>query len=838
MSTGTRAGSGNEASRAPLAGLRVLDMTDPMGMYCTKLLALMGADVIKIEPPGGDPARNVGPFAQNTPAQNRSLSWLYLNTNKRSITLDVQEKSGHRMFEELAANADILVETFPPGYLSSLDLEYDTLRRLNPRLIHVGITPFGQEGPYSAFKATDLIGQAMGGLVYPTGWEDSPPLQWPSNQAYYLASVHALNGTLIALLHRNKNGRGQFVDVSMQEAIPFAIQNIGVAMYHGSKEVVTRHGSNPRTGPYPTEPGCGVFACKDGHIYVSFKGDHAWTDMANWMAEYGMAGDLTDPKWVDKEERSRNYPHIDEMVSAFTARLTKQELVSRAQKMRMWFLPINTMADVANDPHLRAIGYYSPVSIPGWDGTVDLPGPPWRELDRTGPDVRRAPLPGEHNAEVYTEEVGLDPRGLSLRAATGTTQIHGQEKESAVESTERLPLHGIRVIDLTWFAAGPCATRILSMHGAEVIRVESPRKPDPMRMYLPLAPGSGMNKSHYSSLINGSKLSVSIDYSTPEGLELLKGLLAESDVVINNFSPGVMEALGLGYETVRQLKPDICYASMPLMNTSGPHAQYRGLGRGLLGACGIYSLMRFPSREPGAYSLSYPDATTNPYHTAAIVLAALHRRSRTGEGAQIEVSQFESTIACIGPALLEYAVNGGEPEPLGNRSNTACPHGVFRSLGDDRWCAIAVTTDEEWRSLCEAMEIPELSTDARFETIVHRKRHEDELDALIEQWTSARPPEEVMMLLQSHGVPAGVVQTIADLVDHDPQLKARNHWIEIPHADIGSVKYESSAYHFSEADAMMKSAPMLGEHTGEVLRRLLNLTDESLNELAARNIIK
>lgn len=410
-------------------------------------------------------------------------------------------------------------------------------------------------------------------------------------------------------------------------------------------------------------------------------------------------------------------------------------------------------------------------------------------------------------------------------------------RESDKSPDMRLPLHGIRVVDLTWFAAGPCATRVLSMHGAEVIRVESPRKPDPMRMYLPLAPGSGMNKSHYSSLINVSKLSVALDYATPQGLRLLTQLVAISDVIINNFSPGVMEELGLSYDELAKIRPDICYVSMPLMNSSGPYAGYRGLGRALLAACGVFNLMTFPGRAPGAYSLSYPDATTNPYHTAALVLAAIHRRNRTGRGAHIEVSQFESTIACVGSLLLEYTATGQEPAPMGNRSISSCPQGVYRCLGDDRWCAIEVTNDDEWSSLCEVIGRTDLIRDPRFRTVATRKNNEDELDSVIEQWTCERTPEAVMEALQARGVPAGVVQNIGDLVDRDPQLRARHHWVEIPHAEIGTVMYEAPAYRFSDVGAVLKSAPLFGEHTRDVLKRLLDLTEPQIEELAAAKVI-
>lgn len=401
-----------------LQGVRVLDMAGPLGMYCTKILGLMGADVVKVEPPGGDPTRKTAPFYEDVPNDDRSLPWFYLNTDKRSITLNIETASGKWLLERLVNRFDILVETFSPDYLSSHNLGYQHLSAINPALIHAAITPYGQSGPYAGYKGSDLTGQAMGGLIYPTGWPDTPPLQWPGWQANYLASMHALPGILIALLDRDSCGEGQFIDVSMHESIPFALQNIGSAMYHGAKQVVGRQGSNPRVGAYPTEPGCGIFACKDGYVYVSWQ-DRSWRALVAWMEEYGSAGELNDPKWTDKQERSKHYAVIDKAVAEFVSQLTKHELVSRAQDLRMWFLPVNTMTDVANDTHLRAVGFYAPVSVPAWGTIIDVPGAPWREMGQEGPRPQRAPGPGEHNMEIYRDELGLNVDEIVALAAGG-----------------------------------------------------------------------------------------------------------------------------------------------------------------------------------------------------------------------------------------------------------------------------------------------------------------------------------------------------------------------------------------------------------------------------------
>ncbi len=376
------------------------------------------------------------------------------------------------------------------------------------------------------------------------------------------------------------------------------------------------------------------------------------------------------------------------------------------------------------------------------------------------------------------------------------------------------------------------------MHGAEVIKIESTKRLDGVRRAEPVKNNASLNAGYYFAAINPSKRGITLNLSTREGAEAARSLLAVTDVVVNNFGPGVMERVGLGYEDCRKIRPDVIYLSMPVMGP-GPHRHHRGVGVAMLSASGLQWLTGYPERPPGAYAMSFPDATSNPYHGAAAILAALHHRAVTGQGQAIELSQYESTICLAGTALLEQLANEHSTMgQKGNRSDRACPHGIFRCKGDDRWCAIAVTNDEEWGALCGVIGRTELTQDPRFKTFQDRKRHEDQADTILQEWTCGRAPEEVMTVLQKAGVPAGVVASAEDLMTRDPQLRARGHWVELEHPELGKSMYEAPAYKLSAAPPDIRRAPLMGEHNDYVYQDLLGISQEQADEYLVKGVFE
>lgn len=390
-------------SPGSLSDVRVLDLAGPIGIYCTKLLADLGADVIRIEPPGGDPVRNLGPFFKDDVHPEKSLYWFHMNTSKRGITLNLETSDGVAIFKRLAGRSDMIVETFKVGYLDSIGLGYAVLSAANPGLILVSITGFGQTGPWKDYKACDMVGLAVGGLLYSCGWPDLPPMRVHGSQAYHQTSVNAASGALVALYHKTMTGEGQHVDVSMQEAVPLSLQT-GVLPYEIGGVVSRRHG-----GEYSPDHGgaFGVFPCKDGYVDIRLRWNR-WDEMVRWMDSEGMAGDLKEEKYKDLFYRTKPevVAHINELVTSFLMRHTGRELYEENQRRRVVIGPVQTAAQVAADPQLNARDYFVDVEHPELGTTLKYLGVPYRLSETPARISRRAPLIGEHNYEIYEQELG------------------------------------------------------------------------------------------------------------------------------------------------------------------------------------------------------------------------------------------------------------------------------------------------------------------------------------------------------------------------------------------------------------------------------------------------
>jgi benzylsuccinate CoA-transferase BbsF subunit len=402
----------------------------------------------------------------------------------------------------------------------------------------------------------------------------------------------------------------------------------------------------------------------------------------------------------------------------------------------------------------------------------------------------------------------------------------------------RLPLEGIRVTDFCWIGAGSYATKILGDLGAEVVKIESSKALDQLRTGGPFKDRKkGVNRSGYFADRNTSKRSITVNMKHPRALELVKTLIAKSDIVANNFTPGVMERFGLGYEQVRALKPDVIYLSMSMNGQEGPETKYLGYGASMAAVTGLTYLTGVPGRPPVGTGTNYPDHIPNPTHGAFAVLAALRYRRRTGKGQQIDLAQVEPMTALLGPTLLDHAVNGHNQACIGNRHAWAAPHGVYPCAGEDRWIAIAVMSDAQWRALVEVLGSPAWARETRWDDGADRHRAGDELDKLIGRETSNWQAEKLMTSLQAKGVSAGIVQNSEDVITRDPQLAHRRHWIKLKHAEMGETIYNGPPFRFSRTAAGLRApAPLLGEHTREICAEL-GLSDAEIDELIQLDVL-
>jgi crotonobetainyl-CoA:carnitine CoA-transferase CaiB-like acyl-CoA transferase len=406
----------------PLAGLRVLELADEKGQFCGKLLGDLGADVVKIEPPGGEPNRHVGPFLDDIPHPERSLSFWHYNTSKRSITLHLATADGRQIFSRLAGTADVILETFRPGFLASLELGYESLREQNPRLIMCSLTPFGQTGPWRDYLSSDLLHMAAGGEMASCGYDeadvaDAPPIAPGGGNAWHMGCHFAYMGIMAALVHRTVAGQGQYIDVSIHEACALTTE-AAIANYVYRGEVLRRQtgrhhaaGATPRT-QFRAKDGTYVCALVGGRLNPKFV-----RDLAELLDSYGMAGDLKDPKYQDQAFITANTSHIiDDLVADFIASLPAEEVYHAAQARGFTWGAVRAPEMLLDDGHLHDRGFWKQVEHPEIGRSFVYPGEaaiyngsPWRIS-------RRAPLVGEHNTEIFCDELGLSRGELLVLA--------------------------------------------------------------------------------------------------------------------------------------------------------------------------------------------------------------------------------------------------------------------------------------------------------------------------------------------------------------------------------------------------------------------------------------
>jgi crotonobetainyl-CoA:carnitine CoA-transferase CaiB-like acyl-CoA transferase len=395
------------------------------------------------------------------------------------------------------------------------------------------------------------------------------------------------------------------------------------------------------------------------------------------------------------------------------------------------------------------------------------------------------------------------------------------------------------ILGFSWAIVGPLSLRFFADYGARVIRVETSKRPCVTRTSSPYKNGiPGLNRSGYFNYYNANIMSLSLDMTNPKAQDIARRIAAKADVVMENFTPGVMERWGLGYEDLKKLKPDIIMVRQSGFGLSGPYAGVPAYGMILSAISGLLSLVRKGDEEPLPLGVAAYTDCISPRFAAASVIAALEYRDRTGEGMLIELSQFETAVHFVLPAILEYSIEGREPKRLGNRSKLACPSNVYRCKGEDRFCAIEVLNDDQWKNLCEAMGKSTLSHDPRFLSPEKRKEHEEEVDRIVEEWTSTLSAEEITEILQRRGVPAGIVKDARDLYS-DPQLRWRNMFWELKHSEVGPFTHLGPSFILSKTPARAKRpSPTLGQDTHTILTEIVGISDEELVELVNEAVLE
>jgi benzylsuccinate CoA-transferase BbsE subunit len=389
--------------KAPLSGIRILDLADEKASFCTKLLADMGADVIKVEKPGGDAARNIGPFLKRTPRSRTSLSFFYNNTNKLSITLNLEHKEGRKIFLKLAKKADVIVETFPPNFLESRSLDFETLRSANSKLVLVSVTGFGSQGPRRDYKACDLVLSAFGGQMYVCGSPSSAPLKAFGGQSHYAASLFASLAILLALRQRSKTGRGDHLDISLQASVTATLEHVMHRYF--AEGIIHRRKKNMHWN----NDFC-VLPCKDGFIQATLF--QQWETMIEWLDAEGMAADLKDEKWQDEGYRREHLSHVVEILKKWTATHTRNEIFELAQLMRFPWASVQKPREILQSPQLNARNFFVEQDCPKIGTALKYPGLPYHYASQLRLPNIPAPRPGEHNERIYQQELGMSEKKL------------------------------------------------------------------------------------------------------------------------------------------------------------------------------------------------------------------------------------------------------------------------------------------------------------------------------------------------------------------------------------------------------------------------------------------
>jgi crotonobetainyl-CoA:carnitine CoA-transferase CaiB-like acyl-CoA transferase len=785
-----------------LGHFRILDLTQTNGQYATRLLADLGADVIKVEPPEGAAARGAWPFAGEVEGIERSLAFFHFNTNKRGITLDLTTPQGRETFLRLVHTADAVVQDFSPGRMEELGLGYQVLQAANPGIVLTSITPFGQTGPRAHWKGSDLIIQAISEWMAEASEFSLPPCACPADPTLHIGGAHAAVGILMALWARRKDGEGQHVDASLYQAMVGGVSSVPIARYSIATEIAGGSGAGAKTA------GVNCYRCSDGWVAMNIHFGHLWKRLVEWID----SPLLNDPYWLTSAARNDNVELAEEVIRGFAEAMTVAEFLHGARERGLPVARLNNFAEALQDPQVEARHWIQEVDHPVL-GRVRVPGVSWILSETPARIHHGAPVLGEHTEEVLAE---LTEQAVSRDAAPGSSNGAGA-----------LPLQGIRIVDFTRAWAGPLATRFLADYGAEVIKVESS-----------LFDTQRDGRAAIYTEFNRNKQSITVDLHNPEGQELIKRLVAHSDVVIENFRPGTLERFGLGYEVLKEANPKIILVSMPGYGSTGPARDYASHGANLMANAGVFYVWGHPDSPMESRGRSaYPDFLSGA-QGALVVLAALHWRETTGLGQSIEVAQSESLSAALGVGLLDSLVNGRNWEPSGNRRSFAAPHDVYPCHGIEAYCAITCAEDKEWVAMCEVMDRPELAQDERFTTLAKRLANNDELDQVISEWTRDLTPLQVMHRLQKAGVPAGAVHT-GENIYYDIHLRDRGFMVEVDDPESGIMEVSGLTLHLSRTPgrSQMNGRPVFGGGNDYVFHELLGLSQQEREALEASKAI-
>ncbi len=782
-----------------LASLRVLDLSGDDGDPVTRLLADLGADVLKVEPPGGSPSRTELPTLRGT-----SLRFALHNANKRSTVLDPSDPNDRDRLIELAGSADIVVDSGIPGQAARYGTSCADLADRFPQLVALSVTDFGTTGPRSSWRATDPVLYALSGSLARSGPTTGTPVSPPDGIASATAAVQAAWAALVAYYNRLRCGTGDYIDFSRFEAVVMALDPAFGA--HGQAAAGIRRPDRWRGRP-KNQDAYPIYPCQDGYVRICVMSPRQWRGLRRWLGE---PEDFQDPKYDVIAARFAAWPKIGVLVQQLFAGQTMKALVSAGQAHGVPISAVLSPAQILASDHFQAVGAIADAElVPGVHASV-----PAGYFAVNGQHIGfRAPTPlaGQHEAQWLAEPAVVPARGKS-----------GQR-----------PFEGLRIIDLGIIVAGGELSRLFADLGAEVIKVESASYPDGLRQ---ARVGEAMSESF--AWTHRNNLAFGVDLRSKEGNQIFRRLVTHADAVFANFKPGTLAALGFPYDTLHVLNRRVVLAESSAFGDSGPWSSRMGYGplvRATAGVSKLWTDHDDHDAQPESSRHRFYDATTVfPDHvvgriTAIGALAALIHRDRTGTGARVHVSQAEAVVNQLDARYVTDAVRAYSQADL--RDDTSL-HEVCPCAGDDEWCVISIRTDADWRSASSVFGVPELAGDARFATGEARLAHREELLTQVSAWTRARTPVQVAEALQSAGIPAGQMNRPPDVLD-DLQLRERKLFSDMRHplfdhplpAETGPAPFR----HIPPAP--QRPAPLPGQDTREICHKVLGMSSDETEQL-------
>jgi len=787
----------------PLAGCRVVELGDFVAApFAARLLADAGATVLKLEPEEGDSARREGPFPGDRPDPRRSGLFAYLNRGKRVARLDLHSAEGRAMAAAAVAQAAIVVYD---EQAARLGLDVPSLAEGRPQ-VTVSVTAFGESGPRAGWQADDLIVVSAGGLAFATpGFPDGvsdpeePPLRPNANLGEFIGGLMAAVGALAGWTYRLRTGRAVQVEVSKQEALA-AMLNWALAMFSYGGTIAGRHPVRVRLAPNHYLPiGEGWAAI------VAFLDEH-WQALLEAMGNPDWAAD---PRFASAELRGHNWPDLEPLLLQWTVTQGRRDILALALERRIPCAPALPVSQAVENEQVQSRQWLVPSGLDG-DRSGRLPGDPLVVNGRRRPTASDW-QEGDDGATIIAE---------TLREWNG--QGAGVAPRGGGEDIAR-PLQGVRVVDLGQIVAVPLSGQWLAFLGAEVILVET-RERLTSRNFAPFAGEPRYNACGIFNHINRGKVSCTINLKTEKGRELLRALVARSDVVIENFAPGTMERLGLGYETLRALNPGLVMVSVSACGHTGPWSELAALHSGVICLSGLAAVTGYEPGYPRLVGGILPDSIAAAY-TVLSVLQGLEFRRRQGRGVHVQLAMTELLQSFMPEAILEWTMLGREPQPLGNGHPWKRPHGIYRARGDDAWVAVSVWTEEQRQALC---------------SLLGRAAAADEghagLEEALRAWIGARGADEAASRLQAAGVPACKVFNARDTLQ-DEHLQGRGFVVIDRHPVAGDRPLPGAPWRFSAWQPSYRHAPLLGDGTERVMRELLGLSEDEIAALTEQGVL-